>query len=181
MAAYSQPLIAKLAAECRDRGLTTTARGRAFEQLFAHLLDGIPSLVIETDTVHFAQGDEIDIAVAHTPAVSGLGCYPPLFLVEAKNWEDPVDSPSIAVFLDKLRDRHVELGILVAAHGVTGDPDSLNAAHYKAASAQTSGIRLVLVTMDDILRLQTSEEFVRLLIKRVLGLAASGTFQLNWI
>jgi hypothetical protein len=29
--------------------------------------------------------------------------------------------------------------------------------------------------------LQTSEEFVRLLIKRVLGLAASGTFQLNWI
>lgn len=181
MAAYSQPFIAKLTAECRDRGLTTTARGRAFEQLFAHLLDGIPSLVMETDTVHFAQGDEIDIAVAHTPAVSGLGCYPPLFLVEAKNWKDAVDSPSIAVFLDKLRDRHIELGVLVAAHGVTGDPDSLNAAHYKAASAQTYGIRLVLVTMDDILRLQTSEELIRLLIKRVLGLAASGTFQLNWI
>lgn len=181
MAVYSQPLITKLAAECQDRGLATTARGRAFEQLFAHLLDGIPSLVMEIDTVHFAQGDEIDIAVAHTPAVSGLGCYPPLFLVEAKNWEGPVDSPSISVFLDKLRDRHVELGVLVAAHGVTGDPDSLNAAHYKAASAQTSGIRLVLVTMDDILRLQMSEEFVRLLIKRVLGLAASGTFQLNWI
>jgi hypothetical protein len=181
MVAYCQPLITKLAAKCRDRRLSTTARGRAFEQLFAHLLDGIPSLVFETDTVHFARSDEIDIAVAHSPAISGLGCYPPLFLVEAKNWEDPVDSASIAIFLDKLRDRHVELGILVAAHGVTGDPDALKAAHFKAASAQTSGTRLVLITMDDILRLQTSNEFVTLLIKRVLGLAASGTFQLNWI
>jgi len=40
---------------------------------------------------------------------------------------------------------------------------------------------MVLITMDDIMRLQTSDEFVRFLIKRVLGLAASCTFQLNWI
>ena len=181
MVAYCQPVVQKLVAECRNSTLSTTARGRAFEQLFAHFLEPIPSVVFETDTVNFAQSDEIDIAVAHNPWQSGLGCYPSLFLVEAKNWDTDVDSPSIGAFTDRLRDRHLELGILFTTKGVTGDKESRRAAHHKAASAQVSGIRLVLITVEDVLRLRTSEEFTLLLIKRVLGLAASGSFVLNWI
>jgi hypothetical protein len=176
---YDMQLIEAMIAECRDGSLSTTARGRAFEKLFAYLLSAVPSVVLQMDTVNFAKGDEIDIAVAHNPFRSGLGCFPSLFLVEAKNWHAPVDSPSIAVFIDKLRDRHVELGILVAANGVTGDPQDRQAAYQKASSAQTSGTRLILVTLDDILRLSTPDQFTTLLVKRVLGLAASGTFQLD--
>lgn len=176
---YDMRLIHAMSAECRDKSLTTTARGRAFENLFGHLLLAVPSVVLQMDTVNFAKSDEIDIAVAHNPSLSGLGCFPPLFLVEAKNWQVPVDSPSIAIFLDKLRDRHIELGILVAANGVTGDPQDRQASHQKASSAQTSGIRLILVTFDDILRLKAPDQFTTLLVKRVLGLAASGTFQLD--
>jgi hypothetical protein len=54
----------------------------------------------------------------------------------------------------------------------------LRAAHHKASSAQTSGYRILLIIMDNILRLRTSDEFTRLLVKRLLGLAASGTFQM---
>lgn len=181
MVAYSKPVVQKLMAECRNSTLSTTARGRAFEQLFAHLLEPIPSVVFQTDTVNFAQSDEIDIAVAHNPWQSGLGCYPSLFLVEAKNWEASIDSPSISVFSQKLRERHIELGILFTTKGVTGEPASQRAAHHQAASALQEGIRLVLITVDDVLRLGTSEEFTLLLVKRVLGLAASGSFVLNWI
>lgn len=180
MVDYSQPVIQKLLAECRNSTLPTTARGRAFEQLFAHFLEPIPSVVFQTDTVNFAQSDEIDIAVAHNPWLSGLGCYPSLFLVEAKNWDDYVDSPSISVFTEKLRERRIELGILFTTKGVTGDPEARRAAHHKAASAQRDGIRLVLITVEDVLRLRRSEELTRLLIKRVLGMAASGSFVLNW-
>jgi hypothetical protein len=72
----------------------------------------------------------------------------------------------------------VNLGVLVAARGVTGDPESLRAAHHKAASAQVSGYRVVLITFDDLVGLRTSDEFTDLLVKRLLGLIASGTFQL---
>jgi hypothetical protein len=181
MVAYAQTVVQKFLAECQDASLSTTARGRAFEQLFAHFLEPVPSVVFQRDTVNFAQSDEIDIAVAHNPWQSGLGCYPSLFLVEAKNWDADVDSPSISVFTEKLRARCIELGILFTTRGVTGEPASRRAAHEQAASALRDGIRLVLITVDDVLRLRTSEEFTLLLVKRVLGLAASGSFVLNWI
>ena len=177
MGDYSKDAIFSLAAKCKDQGLPTTARGRAFEELFCYLLAGVPGIVYQTDTVNFAQSDEIDIAVANSGNVSGLACFPTLFLVEAKNWTDPVDSISIGAFIDKLRDRHIELGILVAANGVTGGPATLREAHHKAASAQTSGYRILLITMDDVSPANI-EEFTTLLVKRLLGLAASGTFQL---
>jgi hypothetical protein len=164
--------------ELADQALSTTARGRAFEKLFCYLLDGVPGIIYEVDRVNFAQSDEIDIAVANTGSLSGLACFPTLFLVEAKNWKDSVDNSSVGAFIDKLRDRHIELGILVAASGVTGDPTTLRAA-YKAASAQTSGYRILLIVMDDLLQVRTSDEFTLLLVKRLLGLAASGTFQLT--
>jgi restriction endonuclease len=178
MGAYSVEKIHELVAQSRDQSRSTTARGRAFEQLFCYLLLEIPGVQVETDTINLFQSDEVDISVANPGGTNGLACFPTLFLVECKNWKDKVDSKSIGAFVDKLRDRNINLGILVAASGVTGNPESLKAAHYKAASAQISGYRIVLVTFDDIVGLRTSREFAGLLVKRLLGLIASGTFQL---
>jgi hypothetical protein len=177
MGHYSVAMIQELVAQSREQSLSTTARGRAFEQLFCHLLLGVPGIQVETDKVNTFQSDEVDISVANPGGTNGLACFPTLFLVECKNWKDPVDSSSIGAFNDKLRDRNVDLGVLVAASGVTGEPRTLRAAHFKAASAQVSGRRIVLVTFDDIIGLKTSEEFTGLLVKRLLGLVASGTFQ----
>lgn len=179
MADYSQEKIRLLIKQCKDTSLSTTARGRAFEEAFGYLLSGLPGVVYQRDTLNFFGSDEIDIAVANSPAISGLGCFPPLFLVEAKGWDNPVDSASIGSFTDKLRDRHIELGILVVANGVTGTKESRRNAYHKASSAQTSGKRLVLVTMDELLMMKTSDQFATFLVRRLLGLAASGTFQLD--
>ena len=179
MAEYSQEKIRLLIDQCKDTSVSTTARDRALEEAFCYLLSGLPGVVYQRDTVNFFGSDEIDIAVANSPAISGLGCFPPLFLVEAKGWDDPVDSASIGAFIDKLRERHVELGILVVADRVTGTQKNLRNAYHKASSAQTSGKRLLLVTMDELLKMKTSDQFAMLLVKRLLGLAASGTFQLD--
>ncbi len=179
MGDYSQNKIRGLAARCKDQKLATTARGRAFEKLFCYLLLELPGISVQTNTISPFQSDEIDIAVANRGSESNLACFPTLFLVEAKNWRDPVDSSSIGAFIEKLRERHIDLGILFAASGVTGDAESLRAAYYKAAAAQSLGNRVLLITFDDILKLRTTDEFTDLLVKRLLGLIASGTFQLT--
>jgi hypothetical protein len=179
MGDYSQDRIRGLIEQCKDASLSTTVRGRAFEEAFCYLLSGLPGVEYQRDTVNFFGSDEVDIAVANSPAISGLGCFPTLFLVEAKGWDNPVDSASIGAFIDKLRDRHIELGILVVAHRVTGTRATLRNAYFKAATAQVSGKRLLLVTMDELLGMKNSDQFATLLVKRLLGLAASGTFQLD--
>jgi hypothetical protein len=179
MGEYSQEKVRSLTADCRNQELTTTARGRAFEQLFCYLLLEVPGLSVQTDTVNPFHSEEIDIAVANRGDASSLACFPNLLLVEAKNWKEPVDSSSVGVFIQKLTERHIDLGILVAANGVTGDAKSLQAAYHKAAAAQTLGHRVLLITFDDILSLRTAADFTDLLVRRLLGLIASGTFQLN--
>jgi hypothetical protein len=54
MGDYETATIRSLAARCRDKSQSTTYRGRAFEQLFCYLLDGLPGIVYQTDTLNFA-------------------------------------------------------------------------------------------------------------------------------
>ncbi len=79
------------------------------------------------------------------------------------------------MLIDKLRNRHVELGIMVTTKGITGDPNSLRAAHHKVAMAQGDGRRVLVVTMDEVCKVATTDEFVDLLVDRLLFLIASGT------
>jgi hypothetical protein len=118
MAAYSAATIRELLAVCTDATCTTTERGRAFEGLFCYLLDLVPGLRTRRNTLNPYRSEEIDIAVANTRMTNGLACFPHLFLVECKNWNVPVDSPTIGDFIDKLTNRCVELGVLVVANKV---------------------------------------------------------------
>lgn len=164
---------------CTDAARTTTERGRAFEGLFCHLLDQVPGLKTRRNTLNPYHSEEIDIAVANTRMTNGLACFPHLFLVECKNWSKPVDSPTVADFIDKLENRCIELGVLVVANGMTGEPEGLTAAYQKAAMAQSRGHRLIVLSLDDLLKVKTTQDLTSLLVDRLLGVVASGTFQLS--
>ncbi|WP_158587853.1 restriction endonuclease [Actinomadura logoneensis] len=161
-----------------NTSLATTDRGRAFEELFCYLLDQVPGLRTRRNALNHYNSEEIDIAVANTRMSNGLACFPHLFLVECKNWSNPVDSSTIAEFIDKLENRRIELGVLVVANGVTGDPETLKSAYHKAAMAQSRGHRLIVLSLDDLLKASTTREFTELLVDRLLGVVVSGTFQL---
>lgn len=179
MAPYSASRIQAFVDISVDKTRSTSERGRAFEDLFCYLLDKVPGLKTRRNTLNHYRSEEIDIAVANTQMNNGLACIPHLFLVECKNWSNPVDSPTIGAFIDKLENRSVELGVLVVASKVTGDPDDLSSAYHKVAMAQARGHRLLVVTLDDLISLRTTRAFTDLLVDRCLGVAVSGTFQLS--
>lgn len=177
MSDYSQVRIKALLDKSRDKSLSTTARGMAFQDLFTYMLAEVRGIRTRPNTIDPFQSEEIDVAVANTDATNGLACFPPLFLVECKNWDAPVDAASVAVFINKLANRYVQLGILVAANGITGDLQSLRAAQHTVATAQGRGHRVLVMTLDDLCSVKNSEQLVGLLVDRLLELVASTAFQ----
>ena len=53
------------------------------------------------------------------------GQFDQVLLVECKNWSGPVGYPELAVFQQQTPAARRLLGVLVAAHGITGKPEEL--------------------------------------------------------
>lgn len=159
-----------------DKSLTTTERGTAFQELFRYLLDKVPGIRTRPNTIDPFQSEEVDIAVANTGQADGLAVLANLFLVESKNWDVPVGAPEVSVFINKLTNRSVELGILVAANGITGDRNTLRAAQHVVAMSQVRGIRVLVVTLDELCGVRTVQQLIDLLTDKMLDLIASTTF-----
>ena len=88
--------------------------------------------------------EELDIAVIHTAAQDGLAFLPTVLLIECKNWSSPVDSVSVSYFASRVKNRGCEVGILVAAAGLTGDAAGPTAGHFEGAVALArDGIRIL--------------------------------------
>jgi hypothetical protein len=158
---------------------TTTihaAKGKAFEDLACYLLNGIPGIRItaRNETNTFAT-EEIDVACKNDNDPAGLGGLADFFLVECKGWRDAVNSEQVSWFLTKIRHRGVRFGILIAANGITGEPEHLSRANFQVAvEMATSGIRMVIVTREEIEKLKSGEDLAQLIIQKVCSLHASG-------
>lgn len=176
MAVYSALRIDNFISQGANKALTTKERGDALEQLFCYLLDKLPGVRTRCNGVDYFQSSEIDIAVANAKVAQWLRPFPHLFLVECKNWDQPVDSAAVAAFILKLTERCVELGIIVAANGITGNDEDLRAAHHKIAMAQQANRRVIVVTMEHLQGVRTTEQFESLLCDRMLATVASGSF-----
>lgn len=93
-----------------------------------------------------------------------------MILVECQNWDTRVTSAEVAWFDTKIRQRHLDFGIMFAAHGVTGDPTGLSAARHIIAHALAEGRRIVVVTSADLAALQRARRLVELLLDKLLDL-----------
>lgn len=159
-----------------DRTGSTYERGRAYEDALVSVFESVPGCSVQRNVLNRFGSEEVDIAVGNLRASGGLQLLPEIFLVECKNWSQPVDSATVSTFATKIRHRGCELGVLVAAHGVTGDSYERLAAYQAAANALQEKVRLLLLTTDDLTNLGSSEDVVSLLHGRLLGLIAAGTF-----
>ncbi|MFD4955254.1 restriction endonuclease [Streptomyces sp. NPDC058451] len=174
MTAYSAARIQQLLARGADKSLTTKARGDALEELFCYLLEELPGVRTRRNSIDYFKSAEIDIAVVNRRVAEWLCAFPHLFLVECKNWDKPVDSATIATFKNKLDTRSIELGIIVAANGITGDEADRKSAYHIVDVAQAANRRILVITLEQLERIRTTEEFELLLVDRLLTLAATG-------
>ncbi|GIG01155.1 restriction endonuclease [Catellatospora citrea] len=158
---------------------TSHRRGRHYENLLAYLLSSVPGCVVKRNTLNAYGTEEVDIAVANSKATAGLHMLPELFLVECKNWSHPVDSTTLGYFVNVIADRGCRTGILAAAGGITGDQTHRTRAYAIGAAALIRGIRILVITADDLRAMRRPTDLVKLLHERDLALTAYGSIHLG--
>lgn len=159
-----------------DNPPNNAAKGKAFEDLACYLLDGIPGIRITARNVlnTFAT-EEIDVACYNERDPAGLGSLTDFLLVECKGWTDAVGSEQVSWFLTKIRHRGLRFGILIAANGITGDPDQLSRAHFLVSTDLANfGTKMIIITRKEIEGLASGEDFAKLIIHKVCTLHATG-------
>ena len=173
---YDKRKIDNLIAVGLDRTHVTKERGDALEELFCYLLCELPGIVVRRNTRDPMRSKEIDITVANAHEARWLKLYPTAFLVECKNWDEPVAAKVVADFILKLEESFVAAGILVVANGITGNANSRTSAYQRIAMAQQQGRRVIVITMDQIKAVQTTEDFEALLRDEFMKVVGSDGF-----
>jgi hypothetical protein len=175
MAAYKPAVIEGYLAII-DNQPTNAAKGKAFEDLACYLLNGIPGItIIARNEMNTFATEEIDVACKNENHPAGLGALADFFLVECKGWREAVSSEQVSWFLTKIRHRGVGFGILIAANGITGEPEHLNRANFLVSVEMAIfGIKMVIVSREEIEELASGEDFAKLIIQKVCTLHASG-------
>lgn len=138
----------------------TAEKGEALEAVVAETfcqLEGIG--VIKRNIVDNAGSLEIDILLYNQRHPAELPFCPNHLIVECKNWQAPVNSATLTVFTGKLHKFRVDFGILVAANGITGDPQDRTAAHAHLRSVyDRDGLMVIVLTREELESLLTTED-----------------------
>lgn len=151
-------------------------KGRALEDFVCFLFPFVPGIEIaERNALNAFHTEEVDVAIWNARHPQGFYFLPHLLLVECKNWSQACGSQEVSYFVNRLRQRGCDHGILVAANGITGVADDLTRAHFEIATALADGIRVLVLTSAEIETLTDSDELVNLLKKKLCQLVVSGT------
>lgn len=151
---------------------TTTDRGRLLERLVTYLFSGCPGVRhYENNALNAPGSSEIDVCFWNDRHNGSFDFLPRILVVECKNTTERVGSAAVRVFLSKLQEMRLDHGIMVAAHGVTGDQESLRAAHDVIRTAfQRDQVHLIVLTRAELESLLSTEDLIRLLQDKILRL-----------
>ncbi|KJC64652.1 restriction endonuclease [Agreia bicolorata] len=158
-----------------DAARTTSEKGDALEELIVYLFELVPGISNTTRKARNPGGvAEIDVAFWNDGPPDGLRQFDAFILIEAKNWSAKVGYTEIVLFKEKLENRGMSFGILVAASGITGDATSRTAAYNALYSYLSAGRHILILTRAEIEILSSTDELIRLLIRKRLALILSG-------
>lgn len=162
-------------AACNRADKNTRAKGDRLEALMCWLFPHLPGITAVRRNVYSEDGSqEIDVIFTYDASQgASLGLSDVLF-GECKNWKDPVDSSEIAWMDWKMRLGGAYDGILLAANGITNRHSRKNdaASIIGQCNSETPRRRIIVITMDEISRLTSTEDLKKLLIERMLDIAA---------
>ena len=175
MAVISARKISQLLKLARD-GVTTNERGRALEDLVCYIYGKVPGIVVtHKDELNTFHSEEIDVALWNDKVGGAFDYLPNIILVEAKNWSNPVGSSEVSWFDNKLRNRGLDFGLLVALNGITGNASDRTSAHQIIAASLREHRKIIVITGDDLISLRNTEELVHLMKTKLCELAVAGT------
>lgn len=160
-----------------DAAQNSDAKGHALEEIICFLMSSVPGVGNPERNLMNAFGtEELDVIFWNARHDEGLYFMDNTILVECKNWSKAVDSQEVVYFAYRLWQRGARDGILVAASGITGNPDHLQRAHFEVGFALARmGVRLLVVRRNEIEHIATTEEIVELLRHKRMVLDGRGT------
>lgn len=154
-----------------ESGVNADERGKRYEALLTYVFEAVPGTLVVPNTRNYFGAEQVDLAVGNG---GGFPVLPNQFLVECKNYGEPVDSKAVGYFLFICQSRGSTLAVIAAANGLTGDPSESSYAYSLALSASASGCRLVVITTADLLSLTSAQDFTDMLSHRWLKAWANG-------
>lgn len=159
-----------------EDAVTPGEKGSSLEELIRYLFTKVSGVSLGAHNQHnFAVSQEIDIAFWNDREEGNLDFLPNVILVECKNWDSPVSSQEVSWFDTKLRSRGLSFGILVAAHGITGNSENLTAANNIIAFALGEQRQIIVITLDEIRDIRTTIQVINLIKKKLCDLAVHQT------
>ncbi len=161
-----------------DAAATTEGKGAALEDVVQCSFCKIRGIgFLRRDVTNNAGSAEIDILLFNQRHPLGLPFLPDYLIFECKNWAAPVDSATVDTFIGKIRSCRLELGILVAANGITGNPAERTAANDIIRRAfDRDNVKLLVITRQEIEAFRRTKDVVALVRDKfgclIMGLAS---------
>jgi hypothetical protein len=159
-----------------DVATTSHEKGRALEDLVQYLLERVPGVTFhERDVTDFFGIQETDLIFRNDFRRSPLPFSDFRLVIECKNSDSPVSAQEVQYFAHRLRMRACNVGILVAAYGLTGTPGTY--AYLEITQALADGRQILVITRADLESLATTEDLVAVLEQRLMDLVTYRTYQ----
>jgi hypothetical protein len=162
-----------------DKSLSNSSskeKGKALEDLVCYIFEKIPGIEITyRDKLVLFGSEEIDIAIWNNQHPKGFPFLPYTILIECKNWSGSVGNSEVLVFRDKLVNRGLTHGFLIAMNGISGNSDSITKAKYTIATALKDGKHIIVITKDDLAGIRNTGELISLIKYKLCELAVTGT------
>ncbi len=151
-----------------DVALTTEAKGSALEDVVNWTFCSLPGLrVLKHDFTDAAGSSEIDLLLMNDRRFTPVPFLSDYVLVECKNWATRVDSATVRDFIGKLQSFHLDVGILVAANGVTGDAADQTAANDTIRQAfDRDAMKIIVIKRPDLEAFRSQGQIVQFLQER---------------
>jgi hypothetical protein len=148
-------------------------RGKTLENTAFYLFSLMAGCIPQPNMVDVAGVSEHDIVVSNFAPSAGLSesLFGRDFLVECKNWQNPVGAPEVGYFLFRMSLTHCRFGVMLSSNGITS-VDGIGEAYAEAMIRRAfheHGSACVVVTMDDLRHLADGRTatFTGLLIDRL--------------
>jgi hypothetical protein len=139
---------------------TKETKGQTLEALLCVLFESLKGFnVIDKDVR--TSSEEIDILIGNEstdPFLSKLGTP---ILVECKHWKFPVGAKDVNWFITKVKKRSLNVGILVAWKGITGN--EYKDANLEIKRALEANVTIVILTKDQLMEVYSERDFSYLL------------------
>lgn len=176
MAKYSNHKI-RLFLQESDEAQNSDEKGDKLEKLICYIFTKIPGVSFYGKNILDGQrAHELDVVFVNILYKSDLIFLDPTMYVECKHTARPVGSDQVRWFIDKLRDRAANSGILVSLSGITGRQDRESNAHSEVLNALVrDGIKIILIDREDLLSLSTTEDLKILITGKFLKLTVERT------